>query len=140
MVYRPNQGKLTGYGDLVYRPNAVYPCPECGIFSTAADMATWHALFANNGTHQGKQILNPETVAEMARNQTAPLNNPKIPARGLGWSFYEQQSWVGHGGAFGTMGMYDPKSRTVAILMIQRLGGYEAVQKAFRDMVLAIPQ
>jgi CubicO group peptidase (beta-lactamase class C family) len=139
MVYRAQGGKLLGYGEQTYRKGAVYPCPECGIFSTAADMAVWHAMFANGGVHEGKRILKEETVAEMSRNQTAELNSPagaKIPARGLGWAFYEN-GWVGHGGAFGTMGMFDPKTKTVAVLMVQRLGGYEKVQKAFRDMVMA---
>ncbi len=142
MVYNVNQGKLVPGGPVVYRRGAIYACPECGLYSTLTDMAKWHRLFADNGAFEGRQILKPETVAEMARNQTAgltPSPGKKIPARGLGWGFYEN-GWVGHGGAFGTMGMYDPKTRTVAILMIQRLGGYDAVQKAFRDMVLAIPQ
>ncbi len=61
----------------------------------------------------------------MLRNQTP----------GLGWAL-DEKGWIGHGGAFGTLGMFDPKTRTFAILMIQRVGGYNEIQKTFRDKVM----
>ena len=53
---------------------------HAGLFSTAADIAAYAAMWLNKGTYRGQQILSPKTVALA----TAPHVGGREP-RGLGW-------------------------------------------------------
>jgi CubicO group peptidase (beta-lactamase class C family) len=135
MVYRKADGKLaeagakTPGGDpRLYRKGAKYPCPECGLFSTATDLAAFYQMMLNRGTYKGKKILSSAAVERMTTNHT-----PNLPqSRGLGWQVvigekdsaqFKSPGAFFHGGAFGTHGWVDPKKDLVGVFLIQRTGG-----------------
>jgi len=102
-----------------------------GLFSTAEDVARFYQMMLNRGIANGKQILKPETVAEMTRKQTGDLQARAGMPWGLGFCIIEDPSQVeanstlspgtfGHGGAFGTHSWADPSRGIVYVLMLQR--------------------
>jgi CubicO group peptidase (beta-lactamase class C family) len=56
------------------------PLGGAGLFSTAQDIARIYQMALNHGAVDGRQILKPETLALMTRNQIAPLTaRPGMP-------------------------------------------------------------
>ncbi len=120
------------YGGAVSDPGRP-PLGGAGLFSTAADVATFYQMMLRGGELRGKRILKPETVAEMTRKQTGALTaRPGMPW-GLGFSVVEDPNAVkanatlspgsfGHGGAHGTQSWADPTRGLVYVFMIQRAG------------------
>lgn len=102
-----------------------------GLFSTAEDVAKFYQMLLRHGAAGGRQILKPETLAEMTRKQTGDLKaRPGMPW-GLGFCLIEDPTQMkannplspgtfGHGGAFGTQSWADPKTGLVYVFMIQR--------------------
>jgi len=107
------------------------PLGGAGLFSTAADAAKFYQMMLNHGAANGRQILKPETVAEMTRKQTGDLKaRPGMPW-GLGFCIVEDPTQMetnktlspgtfGHGGAFGTQSWADPTRGIIYVLMISR--------------------
>jgi CubicO group peptidase (beta-lactamase class C family) len=106
------------------------PLGGAGLFSTAADVAKFYQMMLNHGTFNGRQILKPETVAEMLTKQTGELTaRPGMPW-GLGFCIIEDPTKMeannifsagsfGHGGAFGTDSWADPKSGIIYVMMLE---------------------
>jgi CubicO group peptidase (beta-lactamase class C family) len=107
------------------------PLGGAGLFSTAADVTKFYQMMLNHGAANGRQILKPETVAEMTRKQTGDLRaRPGMPW-GLGFCVVEDPAQMesnktlssgsfGHGGAFGTQSWADPTRDIIYVLMISR--------------------
>lgn len=118
------------------------PEPSGGLFSTAPDMARFYQMMLNGGELDGKRVLSRLAVEQMVQPQTA---GGKPLAYGLGWAIVTAPSGAassalegyGHGGAFATDGMVDPRKQIVTVLMIQRTlfpnGG--EIGSTFRRMV-----
>lgn len=99
---------------------------HAGVFSTAKDLSVLAQVFLNKGQYQGKRILKPETVKLLLENQ-----NQAFPGddHGLGWEL--GQGWYmdalsdstsfGHTGYTGTSIVINPKQKTVAILLTNRV-------------------
>ena len=51
-----------------------------GLVGTAPDYARFIRMILGGGTLDGQQVLRPETVAEMTRNQVAPLRAGHMPS------------------------------------------------------------
>ena len=109
------------------------PLGGAGLFSTAADIATFYQMMLHGGELRGKRILKPETVAEMTRKQTGALTARSGMPWGLGFIVVEDPKAVtanatlspgsfGHGGAHGTQSWADPTRGLVYVFMIQRAG------------------
>jgi CubicO group peptidase (beta-lactamase class C family) len=109
------------------------PLGGAGLFSTAADVATFYQMLLNGGTLNGQRILQPETVAELTRVQTAGIKAGFLPGSAWGYGFCLVQEpqgvtavlapgTFGHGGAHGTQSWADPRRGIIYILMIQRAG------------------
>jgi CubicO group peptidase (beta-lactamase class C family) len=107
------------------------PLGGAGLFSTAEDVLKFYQMMLNHGTLNGRQILKPETVAEMTRKQTGELRARAGMPWGLGFCVVEDPSQMksnatltpgtfGHGGAFGTQSWADPARSLIYILMISR--------------------
>jgi CubicO group peptidase (beta-lactamase class C family) len=102
-----------------------------GLFSTAEDVARFYQMALNHGSFHGKQILKPETLAEMTRVQTGNLTaRPGMPW-GIGFCVIADPTKMeandiftpgsfGHGGAFGTSSWVDPTKGVIYIMMLQR--------------------
>jgi CubicO group peptidase (beta-lactamase class C family) len=109
------------------------PLGGAGLFSSAADVATFYQMMLHGGELRGKRILKSETVAEMTRKQTGALTaRPGMPW-GLGFIVIEDPKVMqanaalspgsfGHGGAHGTQSWADPARGLVYVFLIQRAG------------------
>ncbi|WP_447005247.1 serine hydrolase [Saccharothrix isguenensis] len=99
---------------------------HAGVFSTARDLAVLGQAILNGGVHAGGRILDEGTVELMLTdfNQAFPGN-----AHGLGFEL--DQRWymgaltspkaAGHTGYTGTTLVLDPLSRSIAILLTNRV-------------------
>jgi CubicO group peptidase (beta-lactamase class C family) len=107
------------------------PLGGAGLFSTAADVAKFYQMMLNHGAANGRQILKPETIAEMTRKQTGDLKARAGMPWGLGFCVVEDPAQMasnktlspgtfGHGGAFGTQSWADPTRGIIYVLMISR--------------------
>ena len=110
-----------------------YPRANGGLFSTAADYATFCQMILAGGTHDGRRFLKPESVKQMTTVQTGDLKTGFTPGNGwgLGWCVIREPQGVsaalspgsfGHGGAFGTQAWIDPVRKNIQLLLIQRAG------------------
>jgi CubicO group peptidase (beta-lactamase class C family) len=108
-----------------------------GVFSTTGDIAVFCQMILNGGTYRGVQILKPNSVREMTRNQTpqvteattdtGPLANLLFTPKGYGWELWTHRFSVGgmrlSPGSFGKTGgagtfmWIDPKRELFAILL-----------------------
>ncbi|KAA9149493.1 serine hydrolase [Amycolatopsis acidicola] len=99
---------------------------HAGIFSTAPDMAVLGQAILNGGSYRGARILRPETVREMLTNY-----NQAFPGDEHGLGFELDQMFymgalsspvtAGHTGFTGTTFVVDPESRSIAILLTNRV-------------------
>ncbi len=100
---------------------------HAGLFSTAKDTATFAHMILNRGEWNGTRILSPETVALMIDGGHTPPGQ----RRGLGWDIdtgYSSprgqlfpKTSFGHTGFTGTSLWIDPGTRTVVIVLTNRL-------------------
>jgi CubicO group peptidase (beta-lactamase class C family) len=127
-----------------YRKGAKYPCPECGLFSTATDLFKFYQTMLNGGTSNGVRLLLRPTVQLMTANHTASIRQTGAPGWGLGWSVvadapstpdFSSPGTFGHGGAFGTDASVDPKKDLIRIFLTSIAGGNTGTgRNAFMQM------
>ena len=108
------------------------PEPSGGLFSTATDMSRFYQMILNGGELEGKRIVSKKSVAEMTRQQATVTKDRYY---GLGWFIYPDGSF-GHGGAYATDGLVDPKRDLVTVFMVQSvLGQTGDTKKTFQEEV-----
>ncbi len=100
---------------------------NAGLFSTADDLAIFSAMMLNDGTWHGTRILSKRTVEKMI---TVPKGFEQF-GRALGWDVSSDYNSnlgdlfsaraYGHTGYTGTSISIDPQSRTVIILLTNRV-------------------
>jgi len=66
-----------------FRKGAKYPCPECGLYSTATDVFAFLQTMLNGGTYNGQRLLSRQSVDVMTMLHTGDLKAGFTP--GLGW-------------------------------------------------------
>lgn len=109
------------------------PLAAGGLFSTADDLLKLYTMILDGGEAGGKRYLSPEAIALMTRNHTGDLKAGFTEGMGMGLGFQVVREpagvtaalnpgTYGHGGAHGTQGWIDPKTRTIYLLLIQRAG------------------
>ncbi|TQN33356.1 CubicO group peptidase (beta-lactamase class C family) [Haloactinospora alba] len=99
---------------------------HAGVFSTARELAVLGQALLNGGTYDGRRILEPDTVATMLEDY-----NRDFPGHAHGLGFELDQRWymgglsaprtAGHTGYTGTSLVLDPASRSVAVLLTNRV-------------------
>ncbi|MBK1785096.1 serine hydrolase domain-containing protein [Prauserella cavernicola] len=99
---------------------------HAGVFSTARDMAVLGQAMLNGGTYDGTRVLSEDSVRAMFTNY-----NLDFPGDDHGLGFELNQLWymgglnstvtAGHTGYSGTSFVLDPKSRSIAILLSNRV-------------------
>lgn len=99
---------------------------HAGVFSTAADLAVLGQALLNGGTYAGERILRPAGVRAMFTNY-----NAELPGDDHGLGFELNQLWymggltsprtAGHTGYTGTSLVIDPLSRSIAVLLTNRV-------------------
>jgi len=133
-VYTDDNGTLKRADVDLYRQGVVYPGPEGGLFSTAADLANFYQMVLDRGVFGGRRILSAAAVAEMTMVHTGDLKAGFAPGvgYGLGWSVvkeakgtfrYQSVGTFSHGGAFRTYGYVDPAKDLVGVILLQRTNG-----------------
>jgi CubicO group peptidase (beta-lactamase class C family) len=134
LVYTHEGGKLKRAGPealggdpALYRKGAKYPCPECGLFSTAQDLSHFYQMMLSRGVYEGKRLLSPAAVQVMSRPQGVPGAWFHGARYGLGWEVIDEPVGTltllsigsyGHGGAFGTHGWIDPKKDMLTVFLV----------------------
>ncbi|MFP5250014.1 MAG: serine hydrolase domain-containing protein [Acidobacteriota bacterium] len=102
------------------------PLGAGGVSSTAADMGRFGQMLLGGGTLDGKQILKPETLAQMWTPQYQA--NPALPPLCMG--FYQEWRnnlrWIGHEGdliAFHSLFFVEPTQKIVLFVSYNSAGG-----------------
>lgn len=108
-----------------------------GLFSTTMDIAVFCQMFLNGGAYNGVQVLKPEIVAEMVKNQTPQvaeagtdtslINNLILTPKGYGWELFTHRfssggmrlspGSYGKAGGAGTFMWVDPARDLFGILL-----------------------
>jgi len=150
-VYRIDNGKLVKAGGTIlggdalhYRKGAKYSAPEFGLYSTAADLASFYELMRAGGTWQGRSLLSRASVDVMTSLHTGDLKAGHMPGTGFGlaWEVVKEPlgtlnmlsvGTFGHGGAFGTHGYIDKAKDLVGVFLVQHSGA-TAAKYAFMTM------
>jgi len=138
VLYTRKDGKLEradatslGGDSTAFRPGAVYPAPEFGIYTTASDLAAFYQMMLNGGVYNDHRFLSKASVEVMTSVQTGNLEAGHNPGCGFGLTWEVVKDETGslallspgtfkHGGAFGTHGWVDPKKDLVGVFLIQR--------------------
>ena len=99
---------------------------HAGVFSTADDLAVLGQALLNGGAYGGERILREHTVEQMLTNFTGAF-----PGNSHGLGFELDQRWymaglsgprsAGHTGYTGTSLVLDPASRSIAVLLTNRV-------------------
>lgn len=99
---------------------------HAGVFSTAGDLAVLGQTILNGGAYGGERILRPESVRAMLEDY-----NAEFPGDAHGLGFELDQIWymgglsspatAGHTGFTGTSLVIDLASRSVAVLLTNRV-------------------
>lgn len=122
-TYKPNAAKndleATQTPYLIHPPTAPnrYAMPGGGLFSTAADVATFGRMVLNGGELDGKRYLSEKSVETMI-SKTTEADVPN--GYGVGWAV--QGHLVGHGGALATDLKLDRKRGLVLVYLVQHMG------------------
>lgn len=97
---------------------------HAGLFGNANDIAKLASLMLNNGTANGIQIFDKQTIE--AFSQPAPLNDTygygwrrQGNSKGYGWAFSDHASLntLGHTGWTGTITQIDPQNDVIIVLL-----------------------
>ena len=130
-----------------------YPYPGGGLFSTAADIATFCQMILNGGELNGKRYVSKSSVRAMTSTQTGDLLNQgkHEGGYGLGWSTSKKSKGddgpvipgsCGHGGAYSTNMSIDPEHGIITVYMVQHAGFPRneggKVQNAFNEVAKRI--
>jgi len=101
---------------------------HAGLFSTAADLATFCRMLLNGGIHDGARILSPLAVEKMTSAATPDL---ELNTRGLGWDIDSTFSAnrgellpigsFGHTGFTGTSIWIDPTTEMFVVFLSNRV-------------------
>lgn len=122
-AYKPNAAKddldETTISQLTYplQDRRRHPMPAGGLFSTAADVATFCRMILNGGELDGKRYLSEASLKAMTTKQTAESLKD---AYGLGWS--TGGGGFGHGGALATNMNIDPGRGLITVFLVQHAG------------------
>jgi CubicO group peptidase (beta-lactamase class C family) len=133
-AYTQDHGRLRKWTGDLYRKGAIYPAPEGGLYSTAADYARFYLMLMGHGTLDGKRILSAGSVELMTTNHTGEQTVGFSPGVGYGFGMAVVRNAEGsfrgqsvgtfqHGGAWRTYAWGDPKKDLVGVLMFQRTNG-----------------
>ena len=133
-VYESVDGTLKPGSIPLEWPSTLYPAPEGGLHSTAADLVRFYQMFLNGGELDGTRIVSPSTVEVMTRNHTGELTAGFAPGMGFGygWSVVRNVDGTfrgnsigtyGHGGAWRTYAFVDPVKKLIGVLLFQKIGG-----------------
>ncbi len=92
------------------------PMPAGGLFSTAADLAVFYQMVANDGAYKGTRILSALSVRQMTSDQSGEAKSA------YGFGFGTNGRSFTHGGAFNSMTRYDRETKLITVFLGQHAG------------------
>ena len=123
-----------------------------GLISKAEDYARFGQMLANGGELDGKRLLSPRAVELMSSNHVGEMFGGQLGRpQGMGFGLtvevvtdpvragtYRSAGSYGWDGAFGTHFWVDPKSKLVAVLLVQAPAGpvTAGIQRDFETAVM----
>ncbi len=116
-----------------------------GLYSTATDYARFVRVMMRGGSHRGRAILAPGTVALALQRHTARVGQPEDAATadqfyGLHWTIYTEKyapvlaGAFGHGGSDGTIALADPQ-RDLIVLFLTQSRGTETRRRVLQELL-----
>lgn len=127
-VYRANDAKTgleeakLGQMDYPLSDPTRQAFPAGGLFSTAADCATFCQMVLGGGEVGGRCYISEAAIAQMTCKQTAPEIET---AYGFGWGAGEGRPGVyGHGGAYKTNMKIDPNLGLITVFLLHHTGDW----------------
>jgi CubicO group peptidase (beta-lactamase class C family) len=142
MNWETMEVRLEDPADGMWSKPPAFPSVAGGMVSTVDDFLAFARMLMNKGAHNGTQLLKPETVAEMTRDQLTPEQK-----KGAGFTpdFFDALGWgygmgvstapsaiadnvgrYGWDGGFGLSWANDPVSGLIGMMMTQNSGFYAA--------------
>lgn len=108
-------------------PDYPFPRASGGMIATARDYAVFCQAFLNGGSYGEARILEPASVAEATRPQTAHVygeaeREQRTSFYGLGWRV-SGDGVYSHGGSDGTFAWVDPGRQILGVVFTQSPGG-----------------
>ena len=107
-----------------YNGPQVFPSAGAGLWTTANDQLKFYKMLMNLGVGEnGVRVLKEETVKKLLAKSTRPAN---LGGYSLGLSaptIDQEDSWFGHGGAWGTNCMVNWHKRQLKLIAVQFCGG-----------------
>lgn len=125
----------------------IAPLPAGGLNTTAEDLAQLVKMIFADGSINGKQIIQPTTLASMLKPQTAslPMDRDTIPQMGLGWRlgkvFAQGEPTASHSGGIATyssMLQTLPRHKLGIIMLTHSAEGDPASLEQMLDEFLAL--
>lgn len=113
-----------------YNGSHVFPSAGGGLWTTVRDQLKFYKMLMNLGVGEnGVRILKEETVKELLACSTRPKG---MEGYSLGLSapvVDKENSWFGHGGAWGTNCMVNWHKKQFKLWVVQRAGGPQPWRK-----------
>lgn len=113
-----------------YNDSHVFASAGAGLWTTANDQLKFYKMLMNLGVgDNGVRILKEDTVKELLACSTRPKG---MSGYSLGLSAPtedEQNSWFGHGGAWGTNCSVNWQKKQLRLWVVQRAGGEQPWKK-----------
>jgi CubicO group peptidase (beta-lactamase class C family) len=119
---------------------------QAGLFSSARDLAVFSQMMLDGGSHRGKPLLRPETIARWTARQIATSSRAlgwDAPAPGASSGRYFSPRSFGHTGYTGTSMWLDPERSLFVVLLMNRVSSrgtseeHVAIRRAVSDAVQA---
>ena len=113
---------------IILRPlfNNVAMWPAGSMWSNAKDLSRWVIAFMNGGKLDGKQVLSPSLISQMAQHHIAvPGETDGFYAYGLTTFKYKGLEFVAHGGfsrGYGSMIQMVPEKKFAVIVLTNKSG------------------
>jgi CubicO group peptidase (beta-lactamase class C family) len=132
-TYRGKAGAWEKYWDNAQPQSLPFFRASGGLYSMAADYATFLRAFLRGGALGAVRLLKPATVRMALTDCTAALMTPaqleeRASAYGMHWTLYNElyaplpAGSFGHGGSDGTVGIVDPTRELVVVFLTQSRG------------------
>jgi CubicO group peptidase (beta-lactamase class C family)/lysophospholipase L1-like esterase len=150
-VHRPGPDKMSKIAPFLRFPKG-YSSGAGGLISKAEDYARFGQMLANGGELDGKRLLSPRAVELMSSNHVGEMFGGQLGRpKGMGFGLtvevvsdavragtFRSEGSFGWDGAFGTHFWVDPKSKLVAVLLVQAPAGpvTAGIQRDFETAVM----